>query len=173
METRGLAKWSISLFFCPEEDATHSTDGSSPTKIYPNKHQDTTQLEDNYKSSPNACLQKAVTNTLFLNIRSLSNKMDESELSIGERNYDFICLCEHWLNDLAINAHNLENYTIANHCRKTYKGGGVMIYIEDTFTSKELDNSNIHLQEKDFEITGVEIMNINIMIICIYRPPSG
>ncbi|KAG5894878.1 hypothetical protein JTB14_023727 [Gonioctena quinquepunctata] len=100
METRGLAKWSISLFYCPEEDATHSTDGSSPTRIYPNKRQDTTQLEDNYNSSPNACLQRAVTNTLFLNIRSLSNKMDELELSIGERNYDFICLCEHWLNDL-------------------------------------------------------------------------
>ncbi|KAG5891139.1 hypothetical protein JTB14_027264 [Gonioctena quinquepunctata] len=77
METRGLAKWSISLFFCPEENATHSTDGSSPTRIYPNKRQDTTQLEDNYNSSPNACLQRAVTNTLFLNIRSLSNKMDE------------------------------------------------------------------------------------------------
>ncbi|KAG5873387.1 hypothetical protein JTB14_022959 [Gonioctena quinquepunctata] len=156
METRGLAKWSISLFFCPEWDAIHSTDGSSPTRIYPNERQDTTQLDDNYNSSPNASLQRAVTNTLFLNIGSLPNKMDELELNIGERNYDFICLWEHWLNDLAINAHNLGNYTIANHlCRKTYKGGGVMIYIKDTYTSKKLDNLNIHLQEKDFAITGV------------------
>ncbi|KAG5893226.1 hypothetical protein JTB14_025630 [Gonioctena quinquepunctata] len=137
MEARGLAKWSIGLFFCPEEDATHSSDGSSPTRIYPNKRQATTQLDDNYNSSPNACPQRAVTNTLFLNIRSHSYKMDELELSIGERNYDFICLCEHWLNDLAINAHNLENYSMANHyCRKTYKGGGVMIYIKDTYTSE-------------------------------------
>ncbi|KAG5889775.1 hypothetical protein JTB14_036391 [Gonioctena quinquepunctata] len=38
--------WPNGLFFCPEEDATHSTDGSSPTRIHPNKCQDTTQLEE-------------------------------------------------------------------------------------------------------------------------------
>nr|CAI5867342.1 unnamed protein product [Callosobruchus analis] len=113
-------------------------------------------------------------NMLFLNIRSLSCKLDELELQIGEKNYDILCLCEHWLTDQNIEQCNLNNFNISNYyCRKLTKGGGVMIYAKDNIVTKKISVIDSLSEEKHCEIVGVEIKDPNIIILCTYRSPSS
>nr|CAI5831929.1 unnamed protein product [Callosobruchus analis] len=122
----------------------------------------------------NVCVDLDIeVNMLFLNIRSLSCKLDELELQIGEKNYDILCLCEHWLTDQNIEQCNLNNFNISNYyCRKLTKGGGVMIYAKDNIVTKKISVIDSLSEEKHCEIVGVEIKDPNIIILCTYRSPN-
>ncbi|VEN50128.1 unnamed protein product [Callosobruchus maculatus] len=98
----------------------------------------------------NACVDLDIeVNMLFLNIRSLSGKLDELELQIGDKSYDILCLCEHWLTDQNIEQCNLNNFNISNYyCRKLTKGGGVMIYAKDNIVTKKISVIDSLSEEK-------------------------
>lgn len=100
--------------------------------------------------------------------------MDELQLLMEDGGYDFVCLCEHWLNELSVESCNLENYTIANHfSRKDCKGGGVIIYIKNSFKFKKLEIIDNISKEREFEVVAIEIKDLNIVIVCVYRSPNS
>ena len=111
---------------------------------------------------------------MFLNIRSLSKKLDKLELQIEGKNFDAILLCEHWLVEPAILSCRLPDYNLTSHfCRTQSGGGGTLIYIKTNYSSKEIPVINNLSIEKHCEVTAIEVTNPQIIVACIYRSPSG
>jgi exonuclease III len=86
-----------------------------------------------------------------------------------------LCLTEHHLKNYEIDATPTSNYKLgAKYCRKKPKTAGVCIYIQEAlkFTSISLQK---HCKEQDIEITAVQLKlkKKNVIIICVYRTPSG
>jgi len=109
------------------------------------------------------------------NIRGISNKIDEFQISLYHNRPQVICLTEHHLKTEEITSINLDQYKLgAFFCRQKFKGGGVSIYISQ-FLQCSLINLEKYCKEKDLEICALKInvqMN-NFIIICIYRSPTG
>ena len=67
---------------------------------------------------------------LYLNIRSLRNKLDELEAVVNEvENVDIICLTETWLSNCEADYFNLNNYNVYHAMKTTGDGRGVAIYV--------------------------------------------
>ena len=85
------------------------------------------------------------------------------------------CLTEHHLRIDEIHSTYLDQYTVATYfCRKTYKQGGVAIYVikDISYTSIDLDQ---FISEKDLETCTLklQILSKSFIILCIYRTTSG
>ena len=77
------------------------------------------------------------------NIRGFSNKIDEFLISLSYNSPHVICLTEHHLRIDEINNLYLDQYILGAHfCRKTYKQGGVAIYVH-----KEILYTNVNLDQ--------------------------
>lgn len=111
----------------------------------------------------------------YTNIGSLRKKYLELEIFLEEnKNIDLLCLTEHFLFLDEINYYNFKNFNLASsYCRKFKKQGGVSIYIKDNIQFLALENISKHSVELDFEIVGIKLVNINQIILCIYRSPDG
>lgn len=111
---------------------------------------------------------------MFLNIRSLTRKLDELELQIAGQSFDFVCLCEHWLTHEAVQYYNLLNHNIGNYfCRNQSGGGGVLIYAHKNFQVSKMPEIDMLSIEKQCEVVGIEVRNPNIVILCMYRSPNS
>ena len=68
--------------------------------------------------------------TYHQNIRGISSKTDEFQVSLYHNRPQVICLTEHHLKTGEITNINLDQYKLGTFfCRQEYKGGGVCIYI--------------------------------------------
>lgn len=109
------------------------------------------------------------------NIRGISNKIDEFQVSLYHNSPQIICLTEHHLKSEEIININLDQYKLGTFfCRQEYKGGGACIYISQSFQCNVINLEKYH-KEKDLEICALKLnvqMN-NFIIICIYRSPTG
>jgi exonuclease III len=109
------------------------------------------------------------------NIRGISHKTDELIISLLPDTPHVLCLTEHHLQNEEIGTVHLDRYTLgAKFCRKTYKEGGVCIYVinDIQFNAINLDQHN---REKDLEICAIKILlpSSSLTVICIYRSPTG
>jgi len=82
---------------------------------------------------------------------------------------------EHHLKDYELSNTHIPAFKLgAKYCRSTLKQGCVCIYVHES-----LKFTNINLQkycnEQDIELAAIQIKNPKekIVIICIYRAPSG
>ena len=67
------------------------------------------------------------------NIRGISSKIDEFQVSLYHNRPQVLCLTEHRLKTEKITTINLDQHKLgAFFCRKEYKGGGVCIYISQS-----------------------------------------
>jgi len=109
------------------------------------------------------------------NIRGISSKIDEFQVSLYHNRPQVICLTEHHLKTEEITNINLDQYKLGTFfCRQEYKGGGVCIYISQSFQCSKINLEKYH-KEKDLEICALKLnvqMN-NFIIFCIYRSPTG
>ncbi|KAG5888418.1 hypothetical protein JTB14_016322 [Gonioctena quinquepunctata] len=113
-------------------------------------------------------------NTFFINIRSLRNKLEELELFIDNEKLDIICLCEHWLHQDIIKYYGIENFSLVNnYCRTQSNHGGVMIYVNSKFKTKKLPIIDSLSVDIHCEVIAIEVKTINIIVLCMYRSPSG
>lgn len=108
-----------------------------------------------------------------LNIRSFISKGDEIKHILVDSNLDFLCLSETWLNkNSPSTALHIPGYNAFRKDRKSGKGGGLLLYVKDHISCKEVQCSvenelehiclNISLSpQMAFSLTGV------------YRPPSA
>ena len=87
--------------------------------------------------------------TLFLNARSLKafvESPDDAGMRISKLNifqnlvyleqYDIICVCETWLNELILDNEILPGYTIhRKDCHDNLRGGGVLVDVKNDLRS--------------------------------------
>jgi hypothetical protein len=69
----------------------------------------------------------------------------------------------------------MNQYSLGAHfSRSKYTRGGVAIYVRDDILFHDLDLT-LYTKEKDFEACALKLHNvsINLLILCIYRSPSG
>ena len=131
------------------------------------------------KTIPEKTYTKNLNNTplkvIHQNIRGLRSKTNELLTSILPDIPQIICITEHHLNEQEIESLYIENYTLgAKYCRHNLKQEGTCIFVHEslTYVNNELDKFG---KEQDLEISAVKITSLPmlIIIICIYRSPSG
>ena len=123
----------------------------------------------------NRCKSKSNFSLLHLNIRSVVSHFTEFLCYLDTLNFAFNVIA---LNETAINAtsinYNIPNYSCEMNIRANRKGGGVSLYVHNTFQYKV---------RNDLQLGGVvnsvfvELLKTttnskhNIICGCIYRPP--
>jgi hypothetical protein len=114
---------------------------------------------------------------LHQTIRSIRNKSEEliNSLKIDRVDPHILCFSEHHMVEQHLLFLKLNGYTLgSSYSHQTFQKGGVC-----TFTRKDLFYSKTDVSyfcdEKHFETCAVqtEIKGFHIIIICIYRFPSG
>lgn len=112
-----------------------------------------------------------LTSLLFMNIRSIKNKIDDlkSLIQSFDSKIEHLLIAETWLTDDNI-ASLLPDYQMFATNRVAKRGGGVAI-----FTTKS--NLNFQIFELKYLTPDIESVFVqtdkNKCIGCIYRPPSG
>jgi hypothetical protein len=73
-----------------------------------------------------------------------------------------------------IHAININHFTLASaFFRKNSDHGGSCIFIKKGVTTKELNFLKELGEEKNFELSVIELIRYKVIIICIYRSPDG
>jgi hypothetical protein len=86
-----------------------------------------------------------------------------------------ICLTEHHCKNHEIASLSIRSYSLAaNFCRTKCKQGGTCIFVHDSLPFSTIDLKKFCL-EQDIEESAISIALplTNIVIICIYRSPTG
>ena len=87
----------------------------------------------------------------------------------------FIYLAEHYLIDYNLLMNEPTNYYLASRfSHQSYSGGSVCMYVKSNLESTMTDLSQYCI-EKVIEVCAVQIKigNHVIIVLCIYRSPSG
>lgn len=110
-------------------------------------------------------------NVLYLNIRSLRNKMEELvhllEVDFGG-NIDVLVLTETWLYPSEVDFYNIRSYVAIHDCRDS-RGGGTAIYLREHLKYTVDYDRDDNMKDSNFSI--VHLIEQNLKIISIYRPP--
>lgn len=126
-----------------------------------------------------SCFEKYQYQVLQLNIHSLPAKFEALKLmltSLQQKGvqFDFILICETFLQEHNVSLYNLENYTFISKNRSKLKGGGVCMYIKNNIQFKLRDDIAI-FREGEFESIFIETTCPNTkpyIIGEIYRVPN-
>ena len=172
--TAGFCRNSAAYYDRPDHSTLSDIDpdfnylNSIKESINSNYYNETT-FKNKYKSNSNFSL-------LHLNIRSVVSHFTEFLSYLDSLNFVFkvIALSETAINATSINYH-IPNYNCEINIRENRKGGGVSLYVHNTFQYKV---------RNDLQLGGVvnsvfvELLKSstnsrhNIVCGCVYRPPS-
>ena len=111
---------------------------------------------------------------LHLNIRSISNKLDNFSNFLGRiaLNFSVIGITETWLDDIS-HSSDIPGFNFIHNHRVDRVGGGVGLYLADHLNFKQ--RADLAFSDGCAESLFVEInrtKEINIVIGVIYRPPD-
>ena len=110
-------------------------------------------------------------------MQGISSKLNEFECFLIDSNFefDFICVSEHWLNnDELWDGLPLARWRVATYfARKGHIRGGVLIFAKKEVPCVALEFINSLSCEINCEIVSVLCKLSNVVIVCIYRSPSG
>jgi hypothetical protein len=67
----------------------------------------------------------------------------------------------------------LANRLISQFCRHSRRGGGSGIFVRDMLRTRQVHYLSRIAQEKTFELSAVELLDIIVVIVCIYRSPDS
>jgi exonuclease III len=60
----------------------------------------------------------------------------------------------------------------SQYSRKNFRQGGVCIFINKNVQFSKINNV-ANCKEKDLELCAIQLISINVCIVCVYRAPSG
>lgn len=111
----------------------------------------------------------------YLNIQGLRGKNTILNEYLVDNKFDIICVSEHWLKLDEIVYTKLDDFLLTNsYCRTIHKNGGVGIFVNKRlftlFDSLPLDFLCI---ERDFEVTCMVSTELKLIVVSLYRSPSG
>jgi hypothetical protein len=100
--------------------------------------------------------------------------MNLLEASLNHKNVDCICLCEHWLTVDQMNITRLPGFnTISSFTRISHIHGRVLQMVKNNVDCRSLTwLANLSV-EKDCELSGIYFPTLNLVVIMVYRSPSG
>jgi exonuclease III len=112
------------------------------------------------------------------NIAGALNKVEELETAILElradkTDIDVICLSETFIKKGEEQFLFLQNFKLASSYTRENKRGGSCILIRNNLDFEELTSIRHLTTEKVFEVCGIKIKSINIIIVCLYRTPDS
>ena len=115
---------------------------------------------------------------LNLNIRSMRKNFENLKILLKNLNFNFsvICLTETWCQngDELNSIYFLYGYNSIHQTRKNGIGGGVCIFILNSFTFR--NSENLSVNDANCESLTIEIIKQktkSIFITALYRPPNG
>ena len=112
---------------------------------------------------------KRSPSVLLLNARSVLNKMDELRGLICNLNPGCVAVTESWLSDDVYDGPFLVgDYVLYRGDRVGRIGGGVCMWIHESFISEQLCISQLDM----VEAVSVRISEMNIIVWCMYIPPN-
>ena len=109
------------------------------------------------------------------NVQSLGNKKLNFEiLTANNTDLDILCITEHWLRENDFVYFNLTNFVlVSKFCRKNKKHGGSCIFVKSSIEAKPITKFESICIEENFEASMMELTDLKIVIICIYRTPNS
>ena len=109
---------------------------------------------------------------MYLNARSINNKMDILKSYSGDIKPGIIAITETWAKpETPDGFFTIPGYKLFRNDRSDRRGGGVMIYVNETVGSSQIHFSS-HV-EFEFISCKLHLSNSNFAgVICIYRPPN-
>ena len=121
-----------------------------------------------------------------LNVRSLTNKIDQFRMHFENSELDVITLSETWLTqDIGDNILELRNYQLFRWDRSygnlgngehIKKGGGLLTYVRRDLKLTPIYHVDSCISSNDCELQRIELQSTvckNIILYNVYRPPTG
>ena len=110
---------------------------------------------------------------IYNNARSMGNKQDELELLIHEGKYDLIGITETWWDDSHDWNTAIEGYNLFKRNRSNRKGGGVALYVKNTYLCTEIQEEELGspIESIWVKIKGAK-NKTNMAVGVYYRPPN-
>lgn len=91
-----------------------------------------------------------------------------------DKKYGIVCLSEHWLSAEEMQVLRIERYRLASYfARSKHTGGGVAIFVKDAIGAIKCDITEGFCIEGCIECCGVHVIDFDVYILTIYRPPQG
>lgn len=119
-------------------------------------------------------------NLFHINIQCLKNKTNELEIYFSETfnlykiHYDILCFSEHWCLHDEIETLKIQGYILGNSFSRSQRShGGVAIFVRENIDYIALDKITKLSQEQVCELSAVKIVNLDIILIVVYRPPNS
>jgi len=111
-------------------------------------------------------------NISHINIRSLRAHFDNFVDYVIEADHDVIAVSESWLShEIADDVVNVPGYKIVR-CDRLTHGGGVALYIRDSFNFQISNHSVIHPYIEQLWVT-LTIADVSLAVGVVYRPPGS
>lgn len=99
--------------------------------------------------------------------------MTLEELITSNTNPDVLCFSETFLTSAHKSYVNVAHYELASAYSRDQQRGGTCILIKPDFIYEELNFLKNHATQKIFEVCGINIPSLKMLIICIYRIPKS
>ena len=112
--------------------------------------------------------------SLYLNARSIRNKVDELVVQISTKGCDLVAITETWLQGGDDWELNIQGFQVIRKDRQEGKGGGVARLIKDA--TRVIVSDDIGSKEQYVESIWVEIRNNKgkkSLVGVVYRPPNN
>jgi len=91
-------------------------------------------------------------------------------LTVENLNVNILCFMEHWLLEAQMKVINIDYFRfVSSFSRNHSASGGSGIFIRKIIETKEVEYLKGLRKEKVFEISAVELSDIDTILACIYR----
>jgi hypothetical protein len=109
-----------------------------------------------------------------VNIQCLRTKFNLVSLFVDNVCPDILCLSEHHLMHSEFDYYrSISNLNLAAiYARTHHRNGGAAIYVRDNLDFKQIDVHQF-CDEFDIELACIEISDLSIIVVSVYRAPSG
>jgi len=95
-------------------------------------------------------------------------------LTAENLNVNILCFTVHWLLEAQMKVLNIDHFRLVPNCSWNHSAsGGSCIFIRNDTETKGIEYLRGLGKEKVFEISAVELSEIDTILACIYRSPDS
>lgn len=109
-----------------------------------------------------------------INIQSIRQKCDVLNAFLIDKNYDIVCITEHWLSYDEVDSIHFDGYRVMScFCRTSHIHGGVLILARESVACVGCQWVADRSQEFACELSSVSVPNMNLVVLTAYRTKSS
>uniref|UniRef100_A0A146KUR3 Putative RNA-directed DNA polymerase from transposon X-element n=1 Tax=Lygus hesperus TaxID=30085 RepID=A0A146KUR3_LYGHE len=111
---------------------------------------------------------------MHANVQGLRSKINEINLCLeSRRDIGVFGVTEHWCESGEIQFFNPVGFCLRSSFERSLKkGGGSALFVRDDILSEPFREANDVSIESICEISAINVLNHNLVICCLYRPPA-